>query len=45
MLVLLGSIGTCRWAQVSAKHAKANTLPVHGLKGKPGKCTAKKEDG
>lgn len=41
MMLVLG-IGKSRW-KASAKHAAANTFPVHGLKGKTGNKNAKKK--
>jgi predicted DNA-binding antitoxin AbrB/MazE fold protein len=41
MMLILG-IGKSRWS-ASAKHAAANTFPVHGLKGKPTNKNAKKK--
>jgi hypothetical protein len=40
-LMLVLGIGRYRWGK-SAKHAKANTFPVHGLKGKSSNFNAKK---
>jgi hypothetical protein len=41
MMLVLG-IGKSRWG-ASAKHAAANTFPVHGLTGKPGNSYANKK--
>jgi hypothetical protein len=41
MMLVLG-IGKGRWG-ASAKHAAANTFPVHGLKGKPSNAYANKK--
>ncbi len=40
-LMLVHEMCKFRWAK-SAKHSKANTFPVHGLKGKTGNRNAKK---